>query len=68
MSKVKANTMVDDQALLSTANQEISRLKQLLHHTLLRQEMGQPLTGDYGEGGDNIILEENMKLREENKR
>jgi kinesin family protein 3/17 len=40
MLKVRANTVLDDKALLSNAQAEIARLKLLLKHTLQKAENG----------------------------
>jgi dynactin complex subunit len=71
MLKVKANTMVDDRAMLASANNEIARLKQLLAHALKRGEGIQPSTTSKGNNAQisdvsSDLLEENMVLRQEN--
>lgn len=64
MQKVKANTIVDERVQLVNANNEISRLKQLLAHALKREEQG---LGSPKGGADSIgLLQENQNLREEN--
>ena len=68
MLRVKANTTVDDKALLISANAEIARLKQLLAHALKRKEEGIIGGGSMGSSSeeDESLLVENMRLKEEN--
>ena len=49
-----------------SANSEIARLKQLLAHALKRKEQGTEGGAGISQDEDESLLQENMKLKEEN--